>query len=60
MLSRSSNVAIRAAARQYSRSIVVQQESSAAPKMHNATGNWASLKSKRPVDADDLHVSKKE
>jgi hypothetical protein len=27
------------------------------PKMHKAKGNWATLKAKRPIDADDLHVS---
>jgi hypothetical protein len=25
--------------------------------MHKATGNWDALKNKRPIDADDLHVS---
>lgn len=39
------------AARSYSRSAVAKE-----PKLHNATGNWETLKAKRPVDADDLHV----
>lgn len=30
--------------------------SAAAPKAHKAKGNWDQLKSKRPVDHDDLHV----
>jgi hypothetical protein len=40
-------------ARHYSRTAMVRSE----PKVHKATGNWDALKSKRPVDADDLHVS---
>jgi hypothetical protein len=41
------------AIRQYSRSVALQAE----PVLHNATGKWEELKSKRPVDEDDLHVS---
>lgn len=41
------------AARPYSRSAAVRSE----PKLHNATGRWDALKSKRPIDEDELHVS---
>jgi hypothetical protein len=41
------------AIRQYSRSAVVKTE----PTLHNATGKWEELKSKRPFDEDDHHVS---
>lgn len=40
------------AVRQYSRSIPKKE-----PKLHNADGKWAELKAKRPIDADDTHVS---
>jgi hypothetical protein len=38
--------------RQYSHSVAKQD-----PKMHNATGIWDAMKAKRPIDADELHVS---
>jgi hypothetical protein len=41
------------AVRQYSRSVALNAE----PVLHNATGKWEELKSKRPIDHDDLHVS---
>jgi hypothetical protein len=43
------------AARAYSHSAVARAATE--PKLHNATGLWEGLKAKRPVDADDLHVS---
>jgi predicted secreted hydrolase len=50
-----------AASRQVSQQTARRQLSTAAakgePKMHKAKGNWASLKAKRPIDEDDLHVS---
>ena len=51
--SRTGTAVSRVATRHYSRSVVRKAE----PKMHNATGTWDALKSKRPVDPDDLHVS---
>ena len=41
------------AIRHYSRSAIVKAE----PTLHNATGKWEELKSKRPFDEDDHHVS---
>ena len=41
------------AIRQYSKSTIVKAE----PTLHNATGKWEELKSKRPFDEDDHHVS---
>ena len=41
------------AVRHYSRSTMVKAE----PVLHNATGKWEELKSKRPIDHDDEHVS---
>jgi hypothetical protein len=41
------------AIRHYSKSVVVQAE----PRLHNATGKWEELKSQRPIDEDDQHVS---
>ena len=41
------------AVRHYSRSAVVKAE----PTLHNATGKWDELKSKRPIQEDELHVS---
>jgi hypothetical protein len=51
--SRTGTAVSRVVTRHYSRSVVQKAE----PKMHNATGTWDALKSKRPVDPDDLHVS---
>jgi hypothetical protein len=42
-----------AISRHYSRSVALKAE----PKLHNATGKWEQLKSQRPVDEADLHVS---
>jgi hypothetical protein len=42
-----------AISRHYSRSVALKAE----PKLHNATGKWEQLKSQRPVDEGDLHVS---
>jgi hypothetical protein len=41
------------AIRNYSRSVALRAE----PTLHNATGKWEELKSKRPYDEDDHHVS---
>jgi hypothetical protein len=49
-----------AASQRVSQLTARRQLSSAAvkePKMHKAKGNWSALKAKRPIDADDLHVS---
>ena len=52
--SRNSGKALSAlAVRHYSRSAVVKAE----PTLHNATGKWDELKSKRPIQEDELHVS---
>jgi hypothetical protein len=51
MLSRSSALVARSVSNQTAR----RQLST--PKMHKAKGNWEGLKAKRPIDADDLHVS---
>lgn len=39
-----------------SRSNAVRRQFSAQPKMHKAKDYWGDLKSKRPIDHDDLHV----
>lgn len=41
------------AVRHYSRSAIVKAE----PTLHNATGKWDELKSKRPIQEDEQHVS---
>ena len=41
------------AIRHYSRSDILKAE----PTLHNATGKWEALKSQRPIDEDDQHVS---
>jgi hypothetical protein len=42
-----------AVSRHYSRSVALKAE----PKLHNATGKWEALKSTRPIDEGDQHVS---
>jgi hypothetical protein len=43
-------------ARVTTRGTVARRQLSSAPKMHKAKDFWPDMKSKRPVDHDDLHV----
>lgn len=50
MLTKSSSLTARALCSRQTRSL-------STPKMHKASGNWDTLKAKRPIDEEDLHVS---